>query len=252
RFEIAGFQPRPDQLDYPAILVVQHATAAAAAAAAGGNDVDRGPGSSGVGNGDGGQAQAAAEAALSAYNSWYPPLRSALMLLSKVYRAVDMAVFEDLAHQAVAATTQRLHVAAMAITKVSGIGLNGQLFLIKHLLTLREQLLPFDVSFAHRSTQLNFGATRAALRKFVTTAPALFRLDKDNSLVRVSVESLPTVDEFQVDAKRDMEETLKAACSEFIALVADNVREPLTTFLCKARAFRLDSSSAVPLTPTAA
>lgn len=46
----------------------------------------------------------------SAYSTWYPPLRSTLLVLSKVYRAVDMGVFEDLAQLAVAACAESMKV----------------------------------------------------------------------------------------------------------------------------------------------
>lgn len=46
----------------------------------------------------------------STYSTWYPPLRCTLLVLSKVYRAVDMGVFEDLAQLAVAACAESMKV----------------------------------------------------------------------------------------------------------------------------------------------
>jgi hypothetical protein len=69
-----------------ALTVVTSSGTAAAAAAAAANSGDGGD--SGDSGGGGHE---------SLYASWYPPLRSTLVVLSKIYRAVDMAVFEDLA-----------------------------------------------------------------------------------------------------------------------------------------------------------
>ena len=129
------------------------------------------------------------------YASWYPPLRSTLVVLSKIYRAVDMGVFEDLAGEAVGLCTDALKAAALQVccccrccrcflcpshpcfmrpegpstpqpppplptrarlpllfsaqvTARRGETSDGDLFLVKHLLILREQLTPFDINFS--------------------------------------------------------------------------------------------------------
>ncbi len=60
--------------------------------------------------------EAAATAAL--YRTWYPPVQRTLLLLSKLYRAVDAKIFSGLAQEAVAATTLSVQAAARTIMKV--------------------------------------------------------------------------------------------------------------------------------------
>jgi hypothetical protein len=50
----------------------------------------------------------AASAALT--EQWYPPVRGTLLLLSKLYRCVDMRIFAGLAQEAVAACTVTVQV----------------------------------------------------------------------------------------------------------------------------------------------
>jgi hypothetical protein len=50
----------------------------------------------------------AASAALT--DQWYPPVHGTLLLLSKLYRCVDMRIFAGLAQEAVAACTVTVQV----------------------------------------------------------------------------------------------------------------------------------------------
>ena len=49
------------------------------------------------------QPNASNDDASAAFASWYAPLHATLMLLSKLYLAVDLTVFEGVAHEAVSA-----------------------------------------------------------------------------------------------------------------------------------------------------
>ncbi|CAM9172274.1 unnamed protein product [Laminaria digitata] len=76
-----------------------------------------------------------------------------------------------------------------------------------------------------------------ALRKFIRHTPALFRLSSKNALVELTLDSIPTIDEIQVDAKGDMEASLRSACNSFVACAVDLVASPLLSWASKVRAF---------------
>ncbi|CAB1101121.1 unnamed protein product [Ectocarpus sp. CCAP 1310/34] len=99
--DIASFRPTPEDLDYPGMLL---------RAARGGGTSD-GLVNARTGAGDQpspSSPPSSTKGSAPAYTTWYPPLRSTLQVLSKVYRAVDMGVFEDLAQLSVAACAESL------------------------------------------------------------------------------------------------------------------------------------------------
>ena len=50
------------------------------------------------------------------YASWYPALEHTLLCLSKIYRFVEMTIFEELAHDAIQTCTSVLKQAAAEIS----------------------------------------------------------------------------------------------------------------------------------------
>lgn len=67
------------------------------------------------------------------YDSWFPPMRSVLRILSKIFRVVEPRVFEDIALQSVQSCTKSLKYGSIYILKKSG-QIHADLFLVKHLL----------------------------------------------------------------------------------------------------------------------
>jgi len=145
--------------------------------------------------------------------TWYPPLRQTLALLSKLYGVVEPGVFEDFARRAVDFCVQTLKAGSAGVKKRgSGSSLHGDLFLVRHLLVLREQLLPFEIRLQGVERQLDFRSTGAALKHLVMNSRALFRFDMGNGLMQLAREGIPTLQESQVDAKRELDAVLKVAC----------------------------------------
>ena len=67
------------------------------------------------------------------YESWFPPIRSVLKVLSKIFRVVEPNVFEDIALTSIQACSRNLKEGSVYIEKKSGV-LHSDLFLVKNLL----------------------------------------------------------------------------------------------------------------------
>jgi conserved oligomeric Golgi complex subunit 3 len=76
---------------------------------------------------------------LEVYESWFPPMRSVLRILSKIFRVVEPRVFEDIALQSVQSCTGCLRDGSHYIQKRKG-DMHAHLFLVKHLLVSRFRL----------------------------------------------------------------------------------------------------------------
>jgi len=110
--QVIRFKASPKDLDYPNKLTPKPESASPEAPA---------------GEDDAVQKQ------LKVYESWFPPMRSVLRILSKIFRVVEPKVFEDIALQSVQSCTRSLREGSNYIEKRSGI-IHGDLFLVKHLL----------------------------------------------------------------------------------------------------------------------
>lgn len=93
-----------------------------------------------------------------AFAHWHPVLERTLMVLSKLYRCVEVHVFQSLAQQLLRICTHGLKQAAGSIQKSADSPpecFHGRLFLIKNFLILREQISPFQVEFSSQEKKLD-------------------------------------------------------------------------------------------------
>eukprot|EP00271_Cylindrocystis_brebissonii_P007614 TRINITY_DN21191_c0_g1_i1.p1 TRINITY_DN21191_c0_g1~~TRINITY_DN21191_c0_g1_i1.p1 ORF type:complete len:848 (+),score=186.53 TRINITY_DN21191_c0_g1_i1:421-2964(+) len=174
-----------------------------------------------------------------AYALWYPPLEKTLACLSKLYRCVDTGIFTGLAQEAVGVCSQSIQRASKTITRKAS-PMDGQLFMIKHLLILREQIAPFDIEFAVTVREMDFTHLVDHLRRIFRGQASFFTLTNSTSLARLS----PRVTESMVDAKKDLEKILKMSCEQFIMSVTKLTVEPLLSFITKVTAVRVTSGTA--------
>eukprot|EP00850_Spirogloea_muscicola_P001883 SM000007S20843 [mRNA] locus=s7:535084:547309:+ [translate_table: standard] len=210
RDEIANYLPTPDDLDYPAKLE-QAST-----------------------NPDGEEEDGKGQ-----FDSWFPPLEKTLACLSKLYRCLGSSIFTSLAQEAIGVCSNSIQKASKVISRTAS-PLDGQLFLIKHLLILREQIAPFDIDFAVTVKELDFSHMLDHLRRILRGQASLFTLTSGAALVRLS----PRVVENNLDAKREVEKTLKTTCENLIMAVTKEAVDPWLTFLTKVTAVTAALSSA--------
>lgn len=234
RSDVVLFQPTAGDLNYPEILSQLPAPAVVAGTV---TETSEAPDGAEQPSGDGSSTSGSSD---DMSRTWFAPLRDTLALLSKLYGVVDMSVFEDFARRSVTACVMALKVASEGVKRhadSSNGHLNGDLFLVRHLLVLREQLLPFEIRMQGTEKRLDFRPTGAALSHLASNARSVLRMDVSNGLLQLAREGLPGVLENQRDAKRDLDAMLKAACNDLKLSALKVLVAPLSVFLAKAEAF---------------
>ncbi|CAI9097344.1 OLC1v1033743C1 [Oldenlandia corymbosa var. corymbosa] len=174
-------------------------------------------------------------------HTWYPPLEKTISCLSKLYQSLEPTVFTGLAQEAVEFCSISIQKASKLVSKRSST-MDGQLFLIKHLLILREQIAPFDIEFSATYKELDFSHMLEQVRRILRGQTNLFDWSRSTSLARTLS---PRILESQIDAKKELEKSLKVTCEEFIMSVTKLVVDPMLSFVTKVTAVKVALSSGV-------
>lgn len=175
---------------------------------------------------------------------WYPTVRRTLVCLSRLYRCIDRPVFQSLSQEALSYCIQSVsHAAQLIATKKTSI--DGELFEIKHLLIIREQIAPFRVDFTVRETSLDFSKTKTAAFSLLQKRKQLFSMDSNNALLEFLFDSTPQVKEHIHDSRKDVDRHLKLICENFIRDATHLLIGPVASFLEKAQSLL----KATPETP---
>mmetsp|Transcript_6967 Transcript_6967/g.26044 ORF Transcript_6967/g.26044 Transcript_6967/m.26044 type:complete len:911 (-) Transcript_6967:908-3640(-) len=147
------------------------------------------------------------------YSDWYPPLPRSLNLLSKLYNRIEIGVFEGLAQEIISLCTDAFIDASPQIAQKSSV-LDGELFLIKHLLALRMELTPFEkLNFTTVEASLDFSHVKEGIKRFLK-GQATFRMK--NLIFDIMSHSQPRIIHTSVDSKKDLEKRLKIVYDSFI------------------------------------
>ena len=183
-------------------------------------------------------------------STWYPPLEKTLNCLSCLYRCIETSTFSGLAQEAISLCIDNITLASKVVSRVYGV-IDGQLFLIKHLLILREQIAPFNAEFAIDVKELDFSHVRGQMRRIITGELSFFTLTQENALLVLASEGRPQVLESTINSKKELEKKLKTGCEAFIMSVTKKIVEPMLRFIAKVTAFQLSEDNTRALSSTA-
>ena len=124
-------------------------------------------------------------------------------------------VFDDIAHQVVHLCIHSLFSTSTLLSSKTSRS-DADLFLIKHLLILREQIGAFDIEFVRPETEINFSKVVDRFRELSTVtifSPTALR----------KVAQLPVVVENMLDAKEELDGKLRIAINSFTASTAEGI-----------------------------
>jgi len=161
-------------------------------------------------------------------SGWFPPLERTLSILAKIYRALEMSTFQGLAQEAVDVCAERLKAASQALAQrqvpdpsdplgMAVRSMDSQLFFIKQLLILREQVAAFECDLVATEKHFNFSNFWDALH-----------LRLPHGLLGILK---PSMQQSQVDSKKDIEAELKATCETLITDLTAHITQPLAGLL---------------------
>jgi len=172
------------------------------------------------------------------HGMWYPPVRRTLLTLSKLYRCLEKPIFTGLSQEVLSACLESIAAAATLISdNPSKSKSDGQLFEIKHLLILREQIAPFQVDFRVKETSLDFGKIKNAAISLLNHRSEILSLNGNNALLEFLLDSSPGVQEHLRDSKKDVDRRLKLVCEQFIADTSANILSSVSNFNSRVATF---------------
>lgn len=164
------------------------------------------------------------------HGMWYPTVRRTLVCLSRLYRCVDKAIFQGLSQEALTHCIESVCSASGQI-RAKKSAIDGELFEIKHLLILREQIAPFRVNFTAKETSLDLSKVKTAAFGLLQKRRQLFTLGSSNAILEFLLEGTTQVRENVLDSRRDVDRQLKSVCEQFIQDATNMLVGGLTSFI---------------------
>ena len=166
---------------------------------------------------------------------WYVTVDRALSCLAQLYRCVPRGVFEGLAEDILTECAASVRRAAEALRQqrasrgtVEAADLEATLFTIAQLLTLREQIAPFETDFAITQKALDFTQTREAMRSLMERRGRLGGLGGALELLQSGA---PSIIQSHRDAKVALDAELRECCERYIRHNTDAATRALTSLI---------------------
>ncbi|KAG1751418.1 Sec34-like family-domain-containing protein [Suillus paluster] len=164
--------------------------------------------------------------------TWFPALQKTVWVLSQLHDFVKPAIFEDIAHEAVSLCRQSLVTSSNLIGQRSSTGvLDGQLFLVRHLLILKEVANNLDYTPKDAEPRTDIGGVTDTLASVLNRTTALLPDALFASL------GMPRGHDILSDSRHDIDQDLKHACQEVISFCARLPCDPLQEWVDRVRAF---------------
>lgn len=158
------------------------------------------------------------------FGGWYPPMRKAISLLSQINQLVNSTTFDDLAHRVVHECLVSLQAAhALAVTRL-GSRIEADLFLIKHLLILRNQILEFDIEYVPTDVHIDFSGISEVISLVRKEGVSLNR----QRLLNLAKISVPKVVNNMFDAKEELYAQLRNSIHSFTEESVKLIVAPIT------------------------
>ena len=147
-------------------------------------------------------------------------------------------LYTGICQEALNACIVSLHKAGEQIRQKNPGGFDNHLFLIKHLLILREQLGPLNIDGVLRETTVALPDVGrrlvAAAKGLVEHRSSILALSSNNALLRFLFESTPEVVERSIDSRQELDIELRRACDEFITFCVKSIAEKAQDVVDKA------------------
>ncbi|KAH9957339.1 Sec34-like family-domain-containing protein [Russula dissimulans] len=160
--------------------------------------------------------------------TWFPTLAKTVWVLSQLHDYVQPAIFNDLAQEAISLCHASLLSAADTLRTNNA--LDGQLFVVRHLLILRE--ITRNLELAQKDEPKGSGVSSAGADSYSVADTVSSVLSRTSTLLPGSLFSSfgSTRAEHLADAKRGIDQDLKRACEAVISTASEPLCAPLRAF----------------------